>query len=182
MASYELVLATDLVSNSVRRFDGNTGIPLGSFGAGQVSSPAGIYADGSTGLAYVGNFFGGISVFDYSTGEFVNSFAGTPSTIRGIRPCTAAGFAGQVFITAAGSAVRGTLTTTGFTSLATYAGVTLNGNGVVQLANGNVVAGDYGVLRIFSPTGTQLSVSTLLPGFNTATDYVGTVDMIGSTI
>lgn len=133
-------------------------------------------------MAYIANFGGGISVYDYHTGSFVNSISAF-SAIRGIRPCTAPGYAGQFLFTTSGATYRGILTPTSFGVLATYLTGNVNGNGAVQLSNGNVVTADAsGVLRVFNAGGTQLSVSSVATGYAPATDFVGTLDIVNSTL
>lgn len=182
LASYELVLAADYNSGVVRRFDGNSGVPLGSFGAGQLNLPTAIYADASSGMLYVSSLAGGFSVFNYSTGSFVNSMVGYAG-MRGIRPCTAPGYEGQFLFTTSSTVYRGVLTPTWFGVLASYSTGPLNGNGAVQLSNGNIVTAESsGVLRVFSPGGTLLSTSSVATGYVPATDWVGTLDLVGSTL
>lgn len=76
-ASYELVLVADATpaSPSVRRYDGNTGAFLGSFGQGYFRNPDQIAVNPATGEAFVTDFNrGSVSRFKYSTGEYLGEF------------------------------------------------------------------------------------------------------------
>lgn len=79
-ASFELVLVTDFTGNTsaVRRFDGVSGISLGSFGEGILIQPTGIVLDQANNLAYVNDAptisLGRVSKWNYNTGEFLGSF------------------------------------------------------------------------------------------------------------
>ncbi|MBL8087167.1 MAG: hypothetical protein JNM85_03735 [Chthonomonas sp.] len=65
----------------MKRYDGDSGAYLGEFGKGYFSQVDQIYADGSTGLAYVTDQIrNSVSVFNYSTGAFVREwFMGSPT-------------------------------------------------------------------------------------------------------
>lgn len=76
-ASYELVLVVDSSSAtpSVRRYDGNSGAFLGSFGLGYFRNPDQVAVNPSTGEAFVTDFDrGSVSRFKYSTGEYMGEF------------------------------------------------------------------------------------------------------------
>ncbi len=83
-ASFELLLVSDLFTNSVHRFDGTTGTYFGSFGAGRLSGPVGVAVDSAKGLAYISsNLTSTVQVYEYSTGVFRDEFLVGPSA-RGL--------------------------------------------------------------------------------------------------
>jgi DNA-binding beta-propeller fold protein YncE len=74
-ATFELVLAADETNGIVRRYDGDTGASLGSFGKGHFISPEHIAIDAATGIAYVTDKARrSVSKFNYSTGAFLDEF------------------------------------------------------------------------------------------------------------
>lgn len=77
-ASYELILAAGTLTgggSEIRRYDGNTGAFLGSFGQGHFALADQMAIDSDKGLVYVADQTRQtISTFKYSTGEFVNEF------------------------------------------------------------------------------------------------------------
>lgn len=83
-ASFELVMVADRGTQSVHRFDGNTGLYLGSFGGGYVQNPIGMCIDQATGRAFVVDAVSGdgstnalarVWTFNYNTGEYLSSFS-----------------------------------------------------------------------------------------------------------
>ena len=84
-ASFDLVMAVDRDTKSVHRFDGSSGISLGSFASGYLTNPQSITISGSTAhvLDVVGSA-GRVRRFNYNTGEYLgstslNSFGFGPS-------------------------------------------------------------------------------------------------------
>lgn len=74
-ATFELVLAADETNGIVRRYDGDTGAFLGSFGKGHFISPEHIALDPATSIAYVTDKARrSVSKFNYSTGAFLDEF------------------------------------------------------------------------------------------------------------
>jgi DNA-binding beta-propeller fold protein YncE len=104
-ASYELVMVVDstAASPSIRRYDGNTGAFLGSFGLGYFRDPDQIAVNPSTGEAFVTDLArGSISRFKYSTGEYVSEI-----TVSGLTSGGAiAMMPGGDFVIGGGSTVR----------------------------------------------------------------------------
>jgi hypothetical protein len=75
-ASFELVMVADTGTKSIHRFDGTTGVYLGSFGGGFLASPESFVIDSVNHLAYVGDFgLGRTRVFNYNTGVLVRDIA-----------------------------------------------------------------------------------------------------------
>lgn len=89
-ASFELVLATDYSTSgsAVRRYDGLTGIYLGSFGEGLLSTPTGIALDQANNMAFVNDnpsaSVGRVSKWNYNTGEFLGSFLYTKNGVASL--------------------------------------------------------------------------------------------------
>jgi hypothetical protein len=74
-ASFELVMVADTGTKSIHRFDGTTGVYLGSFGGGFLVSPASFTIDSVNGIAYVGDStLGRVRGFNYNTGVLVSDF------------------------------------------------------------------------------------------------------------
>lgn len=73
-ASFDLVMAVDSGTKAVYRFDGSTGISLGSFASGYLTNPQSIAISGSTAhVLDVVNFAGRVRRFNYNTGEYLGS-------------------------------------------------------------------------------------------------------------
>ena len=71
-ASFELVMVADKGTKSIHRFDGSSGVYLGSFGGGFLSNVESFVINQEEGLAYVGDEnLGRIRVFNYNTGVLV---------------------------------------------------------------------------------------------------------------
>jgi len=78
-ATYDLILAVDAANDRIDRIDGTTGASLGSFGTGFFTDPSAVVANPATGRAYVYDAFREeISVFNYSTGVFLQSVSTVP--------------------------------------------------------------------------------------------------------
>ena len=85
MASFDLVMVADRGTKSVHRFDGNTGLYLGSFGAGFLQNPMSMALDQANNRVFVadqvgaGTGAGSVQVriwsFNYNTGSYLNSFS-----------------------------------------------------------------------------------------------------------
>lgn len=74
-ASFELVMVADYGTKSIHRFDGSTGVYLGSFGGGFLISPDSLAIDSETGIAYVGDSaLSRVRGFNYNTGVLVSDF------------------------------------------------------------------------------------------------------------
>jgi len=104
-ASYELVMVVDSTgaTPSIRRYDGNTGAFLGSFGQGYFRDPDQIAVNPSTGEAFVTDLArGSISRFKYSTGEYVSEFTVSGLSFGG----AIAMIPGGDFVIGGGSTVR----------------------------------------------------------------------------
>lgn len=89
-ATFELVLAADETNGIVRRYDGDTGASLGSFGKGHFISPDHIAIDSTNNTAWVSDKARrSISQFNYSTGAFLNEIfiatSGSTTTSMPIR-------------------------------------------------------------------------------------------------
>lgn len=182
-ASYELLLVADFSNGRVHRYDGDSGAYMGSFG-GAPPKASGIHAT-SDGLCYVGTYgiTGGIGVYNYNTGAYINSFLlPGSSNPRSIMPCTAPGYAGQVLINyTSTSHVRGIISPTGFTPLATYTSTGI-GSSARQASNGRILSFiSTGSVRVFEPNGSIVSTSAVLPGF-LAADELASIDLVGSNI
>lgn len=85
-ASFELVMVADYGTRSIHRFDGSTGVYLGSFGGGFIGSPNSLAIDTATGIAYVADAtLNRVRGFNYNTGVLVSDFsyssAGTSQTM-----------------------------------------------------------------------------------------------------
>lgn len=80
-ASFDLVLVADSGLGVVHRYDGDSGVYLGSFGGGALVNCKSIAVDQLTQRAYVGgaNNGAGVGIYNYHTGEFIgyNSSQGT---------------------------------------------------------------------------------------------------------
>jgi hypothetical protein len=78
-ASFDLILVTDTTKNCVHRYDGDTGLYLGSFGQSFLRSPKAISLDQANNRVFVEGL-DGISAFNYNTGQhlFTNTaFSGS---------------------------------------------------------------------------------------------------------
>lgn len=74
-ASFEMLLSVDFSAAAIRRYDGQTGAFLGSFGAGYMSTPAGLTINQSRNEAYVHDRASRrIFAFNYNTGEYLRDF------------------------------------------------------------------------------------------------------------
>lgn len=73
-ASFDLVMAVDSGTKAVYRYDGSSGISLGTFGSGYLTNPQSIAISGSTAhVLDVVNFAGRVRRFNYNTGEYLGS-------------------------------------------------------------------------------------------------------------
>ena len=160
-ASYDLLLVTDSVNNQIRRYDGSTGASLGSIGVGRMNSPTGIAIDKNSGLVYVSHFnTNSISVWNYSTGVFVNEFS-VAGGVRGI--CVSN--AGTIFA-ACGSSIQ--IYSTSGQSLGSFGSATMFTE-VQQQPNGTIFAtvrDSSGVFRMSNYT-----ASFALAGTSAANTY-----------
>lgn len=78
-ASFEMCLVTDSGTDSVHRIDPISNAYLGSFGGGFLNDPRGVAVDQTLGRAYILDSSSRVSVWNYSTGQFVSSFNATVS-------------------------------------------------------------------------------------------------------
>ncbi|MBL8049160.1 MAG: PEP-CTERM sorting domain-containing protein [Chthonomonas sp.] len=74
-ASFDMCLVSDSGTNSVHRIDPITNTYLGSFGGGILSNPRAVAIDQALNRAYVMDLTSRVSVWDYNTGEFINSWS-----------------------------------------------------------------------------------------------------------
>lgn len=75
-ASFEMLLAVDFSYGIVRRFDGETGAALGTFGAGYMYTAAAITVNQSLGRAFVYDRTSrNIFSFNYNTGEYIQNWS-----------------------------------------------------------------------------------------------------------
>ncbi len=74
-ASFDLVLIADSANGVIHRVDGDSGLYLGSFGQGILSSPQSIAINQATSTVYVSDPITGMSSFNYNTGEALFSSA-----------------------------------------------------------------------------------------------------------
>ncbi len=69
LASFDLALVLDSGQNVVHRYDAESGVYLGNFGGGTLSSVRGIAVDKASNTAFVSHL-NGFSAWDYNTGFF----------------------------------------------------------------------------------------------------------------
>lgn len=149
-ASFELVMVADRGTQSIHRFDGTTGLYLGSFGGGYVQNPIGLCIDQATGRAFVADAVSGdgttnsnarVWTFNYNTGEYLSSFS-TPfpylyPQIAFRNNALYVGMSGNIadVYTTSGS----TLNAYGFSGSTSPRGTAVDDNGKIWTVEGNKV-------------------------------------------
>jgi hypothetical protein len=72
LASFDLILVSDLSKNCIHRYDGDSGAYLGSFGQNFLNSPRGLALDQANQRVIVESL-SGISTFNYNTGQHIST-------------------------------------------------------------------------------------------------------------
>lgn len=72
LASFDLILVSDLSKNCIHRYDGDSGAYLGSFGQNFVNGPRGLALDQANQRVIVESATG-ISTFNYNTGQHIST-------------------------------------------------------------------------------------------------------------
>lgn len=161
-ASFELLLVADGTSQCVRRFDGDTGIALGTFGATDLISPRAITVNQSLGHAYVSDLSQNkIFTYDFHTGEYIREFSGLGAVYSLSMTST-----GDLLM-ASDSGVAQRLNATTGAVLTTYAlpSLATGSASIVQSSSGNIHIAHQGNDRVttYSLTGTILGSSAIAP-------------------